>query len=776
MDESTFRNHAYRGAEALLAWMEKKPEEFHKTAHVLSIRQDPTFAFRFILTVDDYVRDGACVYLRNEPLRNIRIDSLKMRKREKLVAISVPPGKVSQFKALSPAVLTVRTDMSFLIKRIQVFYQENELFFEPPFPITPPPCDGIALSNEQASAVETVLSSPVSYVWGAPGTGKTKHVLASCLLRYLVDRKRILLLAPTNNAIENALRAILPVLREQGIDLRSVYRFGTASYEFQTEFPEVTADTSAAKELEDLNVQMRRIQEQLSSLTAIDRESLEKTYNRLNDLTDELDEAYARVRAADLEVLRCLQKLSDREKSEKDAYDVYHSYQDLCNTEAPSFSLSERIFHPILTHQKRSLRHAQRIQYHAAMERSWQAAEAAAVVTAEARAELSSAHREQERLNHLCSTLRTSISDLLCMLHIPCANRASFDEMQQAVLSAFKSLDEMLSSMETLPQQIIALQAELASLEKRIEELSQSDVSLQKESALLLAGTLDSSLNYLRESKQNRFSHIMIDEAAYLPIAKGMTCFAPGCPVAFFGDHYQLPPVCEMPDVEIEKHKDVTLWALPVTLYSELLSKTFYGFSSIYFDSKYQPDFSGLAYAPLHCSYRFDDRLASLLDEMIYHPRGCNNPDAIPFWGVSPNSLKITVLNAPRYKDSPDHVSKSEADVIHQYLKQHPLASGSTAVLTPYRDQQKLLSDTCRPYEVEVYTVHRAQGLEWDRVIFSVVDTNRPFLASSSNPKGRKCLNTAISRVRKELVIVCDAAHWRAHSGQLLSHILRLSP
>lgn len=772
MDESTFRNHAYRGAEALLAWMEKKPEEFHKTAHVLSIRQDPTFAFRFILTVDDYVRDGACVYLRNEPLRNIRIDSLKMRKREKLVAISVPPGKVSQFKALSPAVLTVRTDMSFLIKRIQVFYQENELFFEPPFPITPPPCDGIALSNEQASAVETVLSSPVSYVWGAPGTGKTKHVLASCLLRYLVDRKRILLLAPTNNAIENALRAILPVLRDQGIDLSSVYRFGTASYEFQTEFPEVTADTSAAKELEGLNVQMRRIQEQLSFLNAIDGESFKKTYARLNDLKEELDEAYARVRAADLEVLRCLQKLSDREKAEKEAYDAYHSYQDLCNAEAPPFSLSERIFHPILTHQKRSLRHAQRIQYHAAMERSRQAAEAAVVVTAEARAELSSAHREQERLNHLCSTLRTSISDLFGTLHIPCANHASLGEMQHA----FQSLDEMLSSMETLPQQIIALQAELAPLEKRIEELSQSDVSLQKESALLLAGTLDSSLNYLKESTQNRFSHIMIDEAAYLPIAKGMTCFAPGCPVAFFGDHYQLPPVCEMPDVEIRKHKDVALWALPVTLYSELLSKTFCGFSSIYFDSKYQPDFSGLAYAPLHCSYRFDNRLASLLDKMIYHPRDCNDPDTIPFFGVSPNSLKITVLNAPRYKDSTDRVSKSEADVIYQYLKQHPLASGSTAVLTPYRKQRELLWNACRPYEIDVCTVHRAQGLEWDRVIFSVVDTDKPFFTNSFIPEGRKCLNTAISRVRKELVIVCDIAHWRAHSDQLLSHILRLSP
>ena len=49
----------------------------------------------------------------------------------------------------------------------------------------------------------------------------------------------------------------------------------------------------------------------------------------------------------------------------------------------------------------------------------------------------------------------------------------------------------------------------------------------------------------------------------------------------------------------------------------------------------------------------------------------------------------------------------------------------------PYRNQRALLAGTAKkssyPQEVSL-TVHRAQGREWDTVLFSVVDTTGKFL------------------------------------------------
>ena len=40
-------------------------------------------------------------------------------------------------------------------------------------------------TTQQRGAVESVLSNPLTYVWGAPGTGKTQFVLATCLISLL---------------------------------------------------------------------------------------------------------------------------------------------------------------------------------------------------------------------------------------------------------------------------------------------------------------------------------------------------------------------------------------------------------------------------------------------------------------------------------------------------------------------------------------------------------------------------------------------------------------
>lgn len=110
---------------------------------------------------------------------------------------------------------------------------------------------------------------------------------------------------------------------------------------------------------------------------------------------------------------------------------------------------------------------------------------------------------------------------------------------------------------------------------------------------------------------------------------------------------------------------------------------------------------------------------------------------------------------------------------------------GTLAVLSPYRPQVKLLRDALwnrfRTHpdfdSLDVLTVHKAQGREWDTVFFSASDGklpgNSPWFSDTSETKGRLVVNTAISRAKRHLRIFCDRDFWalRLFPKSLLSEI-----
>ena len=83
-------------------------------------------------------------------------------------------------------------------------------------------------------------------------------------------------------------------------------------------------------------------------------------------------------------------------------------------------------------------------------------------------------------------------------------------------------------------------------------------------------------------------------------------------------------------------------------------------------------------------------------------------------------------------------------------------------MLPEYRRDQKIL------------TVHGSQGREWDDVILSVVDTDRLWFTDSRNKRSRglNLINTAVSRAKKRLVIVCNRSWWLERRGQLIRALL----
>ena len=76
-----------------------------------------------------------------------------------------------------------------------------------------------------------------------------------------------------------------------------------------------------------------------------------------------------------------------------------------------------------------------------------------------------------------------------------------------------------------------------------------------------------------------------------------------------------------------------------------------------------------------------------------------------------------------------------------------------------------------------VVTVHQSQGREWDNVFLSVTDTTDKFFTNSlsSVSDGKKVINTAVSRAKKNLIIVCDYKYWIAQKSQLIGKLLAVA-
>ena len=66
----------------------------------------------------------------------------------------------------------------------------------------------------------------------------------------------------------------------------------------------------------------------------------------------------------------------------------------------------------------------------------------------------------------------------------------------------------------------------------------------------------------------------------------------------------------------------------------------------------------------------------------------------------------------------------------------------------------------------KVFTIHGSQGREWDTVILSVVETTHSGFLTPV------LINTAVSRAKKCLILVCDADYWKTRDEHLIGGLL----
>lgn len=492
------------------------------------------------------------------------------------------------------------------------------------------------LHPNQFEACQEALSKPLCYVWGPPGTGKTRGVLANLSLLLVNNGKRVLVLAPTNLALENALAAIIEMLPLIKKDDNTVLRMGFPSPEFRAKYPDCCEIAGRRKPAKDSTEGMAGLRDELQLIQG---------------------------------------EISQRSPGGKLAW-----------------ALDSKVGRETL------------------------------------------------------SRLRTQAESLETRL-------------EQAGMGAIASHESNLKSKD---REVIGL-------------------------------TLDAYMGMSLEEGV-RCDHILIDEGGYAPLIKVLPALATGVPLTLFGDHKQLPPVCESDS-------------------ADAAIQSFWGKSSLFLEEAWKtpspdklmevdtPRFSVLTKVHLKKSFRFGSDFAKVLDEYFYEGIGFNGlpyGTTIEILDGGDSSLDQDLdagfedwyrqRRATRSKGSFKRRREAigEVDTIFRLLKgpqaRKDIDWDQTAIVVPYKDQKRALLHAwgrrTKNNWIEILNAHKTQGLEWDTVIFSVVDKpgsqrRNPFFTDSLNDMGKLVVNTIVSRARTRLILVLDVKAWRREPHQFLGELVR---
>lgn len=267
-------------------------------------------------------------------------------------------------------------------------------------------------------------------------------------------------------------------------------------------------------------------------------------------------------------------------------------------------------------------------------------------------------------------------------------------------------------------------------------------------------------------------SHFFLDEAGYACAIKALTIFRSKKPVTFLGDHLQLPPVCELNDDKLtstKEYKDVFIWSQSAIHIGDIFDKTKEEAYRNYQNNS-EPTFSSVSKSDLKKTHRFGDNLARVLNQFVYRNGFCsaqlNGTTKIKFIHVT--------NNVPPLNKRENH---GEAQAIHDLFNSGEL-SNDFIILTPYSNQVKLIGQLLPDLRKEhkILTVHGSQGREWKTVILSIADTSDMWFTNSQNKasKGLNLINTAVSRAKEELIIVCNHNFWINANGQLVQGLLQV--
>lgn len=707
-----------------------------------------------------------------------------------------------KFIGIDPERVKILSDMKFLVARVGKWYKNfgNNLHL-PTSASHIPEADYSLLSDEptsdQVDAVKGILNNPFTYVWGAPGTGKTQFVLSRAVLSYLQAGKKVLVTAPTNNAVEQTLYGLLKVLAQAGVDYNEeVVRFGTASESFARQYPGVCEDSELNRVLDNAKDSLKSVKEQI--------EENNKCISLLDDYSKFCEEKAAIIAFTKYlaeykeEVLPVCQLINGKDEyvlAREETIRVSESNIELFNQEKQKCTERVAVLRKKLDKKglgtllginntdkinSELLEKLKKIQEYEELEKL------TASEIDKAKQEIDIAEDEYKKN---CKQFDDRKQDLA-------RQSSGYKDILNLVGQIYPlSCEETLASVEKLVDEHSDILAEheddyspvvgkdAGYFTKQLEKLQKSEAALEARIAALanrvpqkstvnckvFACTLDNCISrFIPCDEKSNYAHVFLDEAAYAPLIKAATLFSYGCPVTFLGDHMQLPPVCEVDEDLLAMGNELapaSLWAQSALHAEDIFYDSPETVVSNYTNGVKVKNRCMVQYDLVN-SHRFGDKLARVLAGTVYSEAFRGNPK---------KNTDLFYIDA-KYRPGPERrQNPSECLAIREYLKKGNAAG--CGVITPYKGQVKLLKNELgRSFNKnDILNVHRSQGREWDTVILSVSDTDNKFFTNTATLMGKQTINTAVSRAKDKLILVCDYTYWakQPEKQQLITGLLK---
>ena len=675
----------------------------------------------------------------------------------------------------------VVTDLLFLINNLIDWYDKNglELNFSTQILCIQNPnldiCIDTILNENQKDAVNAIFQNTYSYIWGPPGTGKTKAVLSCSVLNYILEDKKVLIVAPTNVALEQILLGVLDNTEKLQIPRERILRFGIPSKDFFDKYPEICETRGLEKVLESLENEIKIINrvikyregklissdlEQINSFFSIleenkdkirkEEEKIEYFQPLINLLTQTLKSYHF---ANNSKIIK--EAIKKREESSCVNYDEkliegnrlkevinidcirenikkYESIIDNLNKKNIKILLqskelikSEKIYNEIFKDLTNENIHEKRVLL----------------------------NNKISQLNLWCKTNQEKLKEL--------TKNSNDNLINEALEEHHKNFDE-------------------EKLKNRVDELINDRNSILEQStkerikySQILAMTIDAFVQYTLKDKIE-VDHIFCDEAGYMSNIKALTLFRNDCPITFLGDHMQLPPVSEVKNDDIKAISKSFLYSQSSLFFESIFFKKDEDELYKEFSNLTLPKYEKTVQINLKYTHRFGINLARVLDKFIYKfgfQSALNDDTQLLFIDSNSNT-----------NEAIERSSLEEALIIKELVKK--LEGKSFAILTPYKKQVKILKEVLgRKYYENIMTIHKSQGSEWDNVIFSVVDDSnfgkrKMFFTNSLNHnfKSLNLINTVVSRTKKRLIIIANEEFWiEQNESQLIGNLINIS-
>ncbi len=809
MTTNEYINCALQSIELYLDYIEKqrikKPYSGKSVSRVLSRKTDPETSL-IHLHLNRHIFSLECIELNVKGLSSSdhwreELRFVKWDEKKHLLTIHASGDLFSLIDSSENSEISVTSDMKFLTIRLREWYKNREYSERISLPssispIKPPNTSDFAdaPSDEQSAALNSIFLHPLTYIWGAPGTGKTKYVLSYALMNYIKAGKKVIVTAPTNNAVDQTLLGVLRVLEDNGVSTNTILRLGVPGLEISEKYPHVCEQQYNVKRFEELKRDYAEIQEIIKIRTYNDKLShLHSEWNRFtlkhqNEI-DHLDDfsrrfyqkksalSHEEENLANIRSSIILRQQSIEEQKKKADQAFKKRTASLAKLQAlQSASSLVRLFKlSQIEETKRTFssldRDYARVQRELeTLQEELSDFEASANTTTEKicqlKASLYEVHSEKTSLRCKLENDLVNLWESFPLLHKisekpPCPTANNLSIIQSEILN-MKPQKETASSFSNV--RLPELSAEALSLKEQIDNFEEV-IGNRFEKANVISATTDTLVSRYDTLIQfsDSIAHIFMDEAAYSPIIKAMVCYSFGCPVTFLGDHMQLPPVCEMNyDDTQEEFPLASLWFQSSVYSGDVFIKPLADVAKDYAVKNYDIP-NNTVVCTLNHSFRFGEKIASVLAECVY---------TTDFHGTASQNSKIIVLNVKKTK-SIGRKNPGEAAAIQDYLlSNHP---ADFSIITPYLEQVSVFEELFQTKDNhQIMTVHASQGREWDVVFFSVSDTTNMFFTNSSNRAvdGLRVINTAVSRAKKVLVIACDYDFWIQKREQFLCKII----